>query len=171
MREGLQKIINERLSSPIYSYITFYLVIFNWKSISILFLSREPVENRIIAISTASNLWGGLITPCLIGIFTAMASPYLHNGLAIVHRRAIEWNNRGLAREEVRNYERAIEISAKSAENYHASRVNFPGPGPLLCERDSAGRLPYAFWWYTCGSTTLGTCCKKLACWGSGHTA
>lgn len=111
MKEGLQQIINERLSSPIYGYITFYLTIFNWKSISILFLSTESVEKRIIAISTTSSLWEGLLLPSLVGILTAMVSPYLHNGLAIVHRRAIEWNKKGLAREEVRNYERAIDIA------------------------------------------------------------
>ncbi|WP_336853027.1 hypothetical protein [Pseudescherichia vulneris] len=112
MKDELQKILSERLNSPIYSYITFYLLMFNWKSISILFLSKKSVEDRIIAISTGSDLWSGLITPCLIGMLTAMASPYIHNGLAIVHRRAIEWNNKGLAREEIRSYERSIQVSA-----------------------------------------------------------
>lgn len=128
MKESIQKIIDERLNSPIYSYITFYLVVFNWKALSVLFMSKESVEQRIIAISGASSLWGGFLLPCLVGVLTAMASPYLHNGLSIVHRRAIEWNKEGIAKEEIKNYERIIgttdiRIRAENSEKLSLKRM------------------------------------------------
>lgn len=124
MKESLQKLIDERLSSPIFSYITFYLIVFNWKSFSILFLSKEPVEQRIVVISNASSILDGLILPSLIGVITAMASPYLHNGLSIVHRRAIEWNKAGMAREEIRNYERTIGTTDIRIRAEHSERLS-----------------------------------------------
>lgn len=80
--------IADRLSGPIYGYISVSLVLFNWKWIALLFMSKHPVEVRITVIEQYFNWWLGFVAPLASGVAMALLTPFFHVVLAWIHRWA-----------------------------------------------------------------------------------
>ncbi|UDQ80163.1 hypothetical protein LJN55_22665 [Erwinia rhapontici] len=89
MKGAWQGII-DRMSGPLYGYVSVSLVLFNWKWIALLFMSKYPVEVRITVIEQYFNWLVGLAAPLGAGIAAALLTPFFHVILAFAHRWAIK---------------------------------------------------------------------------------
>lgn len=87
MKDVLQGIA-DRISGPLYGYVSVSLVLFNWKWLALLFMSKYSVEVRITVIEQYFNWWVGLAAPLASGVAAALLTPFFHVVLASVHRKA-----------------------------------------------------------------------------------
>lgn len=89
MKDAIQGIA-DRISGPLYGYVSVSLVLFNWKWLALLFMSNYPVEVRIAVIQEYFSWWFGLVIPFVSGTATALVTPYIHFALSLAHREAVK---------------------------------------------------------------------------------
>ncbi|NNS09331.1 hypothetical protein [Erwinia sp. JH02] len=110
--------IADRLSGPIYGYISVSLVLFNWKWLALLFMSKHPVEVRIAVIEQYFNWILGLWAPLASGVLAVLLTPFFHVVLASVHRVAAKLGlsvNTKMVKDKVKADQTIARENAKSA--------------------------------------------------------
>ncbi|WP_145031148.1 hypothetical protein [Pantoea ananatis] len=120
IKESITQAVKERLSSPLWGYIFFSWVGFNWKNLAILFMSNETVEERISKISAQEWFYlEYLFAPIILGVLLAILSPYFKQWLSATHRRAEQKQREGIKKKITNRYDDDIEIADKkiAAEN------------------------------------------------------
>lgn len=118
MEEGLKKTIsntiNERLSSPLWGYIFFSWIGFNWQNIAKLFMSKKSVEDRIIEITSQDWMFFHyILAPVLLGCILAIASPYIHQYLSLTHKLANKKKRESDKDKIIEKYDDEIVIAEK----------------------------------------------------------
>lgn len=101
--EQVKQAFKDRISSPLWGYVFFSWLGFNWQNIARLFMSKKPVEERIVDITSQS--WfipHYIILPVVMGAILAALSPYLQEWLAAAHKRAEDKKNEKILAEELR---------------------------------------------------------------------
>lgn len=90
LKASLKKMFEERFSSPLFGYVSLAWIVGNWKPISILFMGKEGVLQRINTIETLSGAGWNHFVPIVSGVALACAAPYLNLALKYAHNRATE---------------------------------------------------------------------------------
>lgn len=94
MKDSFQKYIEERLASPLWGYLLVAMITCNWKPLSVLFFSKDKIQDRITSIATTADYAWSLWAPLLAGISLAIVSPYLHRSLSVLHNGAEIWKEK-----------------------------------------------------------------------------
>lgn len=131
--EQIKQVLKERISSPLWGYVFFAWLGFNWQNLARLFMSSKPVEERIIDITSQSYFYVHFLAlPLLLGCALAALSPYFPQWLSIAHKKAIE-KQREIDKEKIIN--KYIDDSAITQE-----RVKFENAEALFKEREKSNR-------------------------------
>lgn len=120
IKESITQAVKERLSSPLWGYILFSWVGFNWKNLAILFMSDKKVEERIVEISAQEWFYIEYVfIPITLGVLLAILSPYFQQWLSVAHKRAEQKQREGIKKKITDKYDDDIEIVDKkiAAEN------------------------------------------------------
>ncbi|HDU5042958.1 TPA: hypothetical protein RFU55_002345 [Klebsiella aerogenes] len=87
--DQVKYVIKERISRPLWGYIFATWLTFNWKNISILFMSKKDVESRITTIVSQDWFYCHyLALPIIFGVIIAAFSPYFSQWLFLAHKKA-----------------------------------------------------------------------------------
>ncbi|PIF24137.1 hypothetical protein [Candidatus Pantoea floridensis] len=89
LKESLKKYFEDRLSGPLFGYLFFSWVGFNWRALAVLGFDKRPVVEKIKFIDESPDLSWHFWLPLMLGVALASVSPYLHLGLQWVHNRAL----------------------------------------------------------------------------------
>lgn len=101
--EQVKKVFKDRISSPLWGYVFFSWLGFNWQNIARLFMSKKEVEQRITDITSQDWFFAHyIVLPVLVGATLAALSPYLQQWLAAAHKKAEENRNKNNLAEELR---------------------------------------------------------------------
>jgi len=120
IKESITQAVKERLSSPLWGYILFSWIGFNWKNLAILFMSDKIVEDRISEICAQEWFYiEYLFIPITLGVLLAILSPYFQQWLSVAHKRAEQKQREGIKKKITDKYDDDIEIVDKkiAAEN------------------------------------------------------
>lgn len=85
LKETIKKYFEDRLSGPLFGYLFFAWISFNWKPLAIVFFDKRAMVERIKFVEVTPEISWSLWWPLVIGVLLASASPYLHLGLQYVH--------------------------------------------------------------------------------------
>lgn len=89
--EQIKQVLKERISSPLWGYVFFAWLGFNWQNLARLFMSSKPVEERIIEITSQKYFYLHFLgLPLLLGCALAALSPYFIQWLSVAHKKANE---------------------------------------------------------------------------------
>ncbi|MGE9549914.1 hypothetical protein ACQPT2_01570 [Erwinia amylovora] len=101
--EQVKQAFRERISSPLWGYVFFSWLGFNWQNIAKLFMSKREVEVRIAEITSQEWFFVHYIAlPVIVGASLAASSPYLQQWLSTAHKKAEEKMNADNLTEELR---------------------------------------------------------------------
>lgn len=101
--EQIKQAFKERISSPLWGYVFFSWLGFNWQNIAKLFMSKREVEVRIAEITSQEWFFVHYIAlPMIVGASLAASSPYLQQWLSTAHKKAEEKMNADNLTEELR---------------------------------------------------------------------
>lgn len=101
--EQVKQAFKERISSPLWGYVFFSWLGFNWQNIAKLFMSKTEVEVRIAEITSQEWFFVHyIILPVILGIVLAAVSPYLQQWLAAAHKKAEDKRKADTLTEELR---------------------------------------------------------------------
>lgn len=89
LKESLKKYFEDRLSGPLFGYLFFSWVGFNWRALAVLGFDKRPVVERIKFIDESPDLSWHFWLPLMLGVALASVSPYMHLGLQWIHNRAL----------------------------------------------------------------------------------
>ncbi|EPD3396505.1 hypothetical protein [Klebsiella variicola] len=131
--EQIKQVLKERISSPLWGYVFFAWLGFNWQNLAKLFMSNKPVEERIIDITSQSYFYVHfLVLPLLLGCVLAALSPYFPQWLSIAHKKAFE-------KQRVMDKEKIIKKYLDDAEIIE-ERVRFESVESVFKEKESSKR-------------------------------
>lgn len=117
-KDSIGKAFQERISSPLFGYISLTLIFFNWRPVLLLLMGKDSIIKRIEMIDSQPHYEWHFWFPLLIGTLIACLTPYFHLILQWVHVIASNINSRRQENDRKREY-RAQEKLAK--EKYAAS--------------------------------------------------
>ena len=87
--EQVKQAFKDRISSPLWGYVFFSWLGFNWQNIAKLFMSKREVEVRIAEITSQEWFFVHyIVLPVIVGAALAAVSPYLQQWLAAAHKNA-----------------------------------------------------------------------------------
>ncbi|MEB8217443.1 hypothetical protein NGI06_04295 [Citrobacter braakii] len=86
--DSAMQVVNQRIKNPLWGFIILAWVWFNWPNLAMLFMSDSPVKFRIDYIVLQDNFYlQFVVRPIIVGLFLAIASPYIQLLLTKAH----EW--------------------------------------------------------------------------------
>ena len=131
--EQIKQVLKDRISSPLWGYVFFAWLGFNWQNLARLFMSNKPVEERIIDITSQSYFYVHfLVLPLLLGCVLAALSPYFPQWLSIAHKKAFE-------KQRVMDKEKIINKYLDDAEIIE-ERVRFESVESVFKEKERSNR-------------------------------
>lgn len=101
--EQVKQAFKDRISSPLWGYVFFSWLGFNWQNIAKLFMSKREVEVRIAEITSQEWFFVHyIVLPVIVGTVLAAVSPYLQQWLAAAHKKAEDKRKADTLTEELR---------------------------------------------------------------------
>ncbi|EMG9527124.1 hypothetical protein [Enterobacter asburiae] len=101
--EQIKQAFKERISSPLWGYVFFSWLGFNWQNIAILFMSKKEVEARIANITSQDWFFVHyIVLPVIVGAALAAISPYLQQWLLTAQKKADDKRKENNLAEELR---------------------------------------------------------------------
>lgn len=101
--EQVKQAFKDRISSPLWGYVFFSWLGFNWQNIAKLFMSKRDVEVRIAEITSQGWFFVHyIVLPVIVGAALAAVSPYLQQWLAAAHKKAEDKRNADTLAEDLR---------------------------------------------------------------------
>lgn len=115
--EQIKQAFKERISSPLWGYVFFSWLGFNWENIAILFMSKKEIEARIASITSQDWFFVHyIVLPVIVGAALATISPYLQQWLSTAHKKAEETRKENNLAEELRLIDEDMVKKRKSIE-------------------------------------------------------
>ncbi|MDC6120451.1 hypothetical protein PJX95_20630 [Serratia rubidaea] len=122
--EQVKQAFKDRISSPLWGYVFFSWLGFNWQNIAKLFMSKREVEVRIAEITSQEWFFVHYIVfPVIFGAALAAVSPYLQQWLSAVHKRAEKNQRADLKQKIIDKYDDDIDIAGKKVEANKAQEL------------------------------------------------
>lgn len=101
--EQVKQAFKDRISSPLWGYVFFSWLGFNWQNIAKLFMSKREVEVRIAEITAQEWFFVHyIVSPVIVGAVLAAASPYFQQWMAAAHKKAEDKRKEDNLKEELR---------------------------------------------------------------------
>lgn len=122
--EQVKQAFKDRISSPLWGYVFFSWIGFNWQNIAKLFMSKREVEVRIAEITSQEWFFVHYIVfPVVFGAALAAVSPYLQQWLSAAHKRAEKNQRADLKQKIIDKYDDDIDIAGKKVEANKAQEL------------------------------------------------
>ncbi len=122
--EQVKQAFKDRISSPLWGYVFFSWLGFNWQNIAKLFMSKREVEVRISEITSQEWFFVHyIVLPVIVGAALAAVSPYLQQWLSAAHKRAEKNQRADLKQKIIDKYDDDIDIAGKKVEANKAQEL------------------------------------------------